>query len=40
MIKNDFTDKVVLMTSGTKSIGLAIRLAFGRLGAQVVLTHK
>ncbi len=40
MIKNDFTDKGVLITGGTKGIGLDIGLAFGRLGAQVHLTHK
>ncbi len=40
MITNDFTDKAVLITGGTKGIGLAIGLTFGRLGARVHLTHK
>ncbi len=40
MIPNDFTDKAVLVTGGTKGIGLATGLAFGRLGARVHLTHK
>ena len=40
MIKNDFTNKAVVITGGTKGLGLAIGLAFGRLGAHVYLTHK
>lgn len=40
MIPNDFTDKAVLITGGTKGIGLATGLTFGRLGAKVHLTHK
>ncbi len=37
---NDFRGKAVLITGGTKGIGLAIGLAFGRVGAHVYLTHK
>ena len=37
---NDFRGKAVLITGGTKGIGLATGLAYGRLGAQVYLTHK
>ncbi len=37
---NDFTDKVVLITGGTKGIGRACGLAFGRLGARCWLTHR
>ena len=40
MLRNDFTDKAVLVTGGTKGLGLAIGLAFGREGAHVYLTHK
>ncbi|MFH1532643.1 MAG: SDR family oxidoreductase [Pseudomonadota bacterium] len=40
MIRNDFTNKAVLVTGGTKGLGLAIGLAFGRQGAHVYLTHK
>jgi NAD(P)-dependent dehydrogenase (short-subunit alcohol dehydrogenase family) len=40
MIRNDFTNKAVLVTGGTKGLGLAIGLAFGRQGAQVYLTSK
>lgn len=40
MIRNDFSNKAVLVTGGTKGLGLAIGLAFGRQGAQVYLTHK
>jgi len=40
MLKNDFTDKGVLITGGTQGIGLAMGLTFGRLGARVHLTHK
>jgi len=40
MIPNDYADRVVLVTGGTRGIGLATGLAFGRLGAQVYLTHK
>ena len=36
----DYRDKVVLITGGTKGIGLACGLAFARQGAQVVLTHR
>jgi NAD(P)-dependent dehydrogenase (short-subunit alcohol dehydrogenase family) len=37
---NDFTGRAVLVTGGTRGIGLATGLAFGRLGADVTLTHK
>lgn len=37
---NDYRGKVVLITGGTRGIGLSTGLAFGRLGAHVTLTHK
>ncbi len=37
---NDLRGKVVLITGGTRGIGLCTGLAFGQQGAQVVLTHK
>ena len=37
---NDLTGKAVLITGGTRGIGLATGLAFGRLGAACVLTNK
>jgi NAD(P)-dependent dehydrogenase (short-subunit alcohol dehydrogenase family) len=37
---NDFNDKVVLITGGTKGIGRACALAFARLGARCWLTHR
>jgi NAD(P)-dependent dehydrogenase (short-subunit alcohol dehydrogenase family) len=37
---NDYRGRVVLITGGTRGIGLATGLAYGRLGAQVILTHK
>jgi NAD(P)-dependent dehydrogenase (short-subunit alcohol dehydrogenase family) len=37
---NDFHGKAVLITGGTKGIGLATGLVFGRQGARVTLTHK
>jgi NAD(P)-dependent dehydrogenase (short-subunit alcohol dehydrogenase family) len=37
---NDLQGKAVLITGGTKGIGLATGLAFGRRGAHVTLTHK
>ena len=40
MIRNDFDNKAVLVTGGTKGLGLAIGLAFGRQGAHVYLTNK
>lgn len=40
MIPNDFKDKAVLITGGTKGLGLATGLAFARRGAKVYLTHK
>lgn len=36
----DYDGKVVLITGGTKGIGLATGLAFGRLGAKTWLTHR
>jgi 3-oxoacyl-[acyl-carrier protein] reductase len=37
---NEFKDQVVLITGGTKGIGRAISLAFGREGAQLVINFK
>jgi NAD(P)-dependent dehydrogenase (short-subunit alcohol dehydrogenase family) len=37
---NDFSGRAVLVTGGTRGIGLACGLAFGRRGAAVTLTHK
>lgn len=37
---NDFTGRAVLVTGGTRGIGLATGLAFGARGADVTLTHK
>ena len=37
---NDYKGKAVLITGGTKGIGLATGLTFGKLGANVTLTHK
>jgi NAD(P)-dependent dehydrogenase (short-subunit alcohol dehydrogenase family) len=36
----DYRGKAVLVTGGTKGIGLGVGLAFGRRGAAVTLTHK
>jgi NAD(P)-dependent dehydrogenase (short-subunit alcohol dehydrogenase family) len=36
----DFAGKAVLVTGGTKGIGLATALAFGRRGASCVLTYR
>lgn len=37
---NDFNGRAVLVTGGTRGIGLATGLAFGRRGADVTLTYK
>ena len=37
---NDFSGCAVLITGGTRGIGLATGLAFGKRGANVTLTHK
>jgi NAD(P)-dependent dehydrogenase (short-subunit alcohol dehydrogenase family) len=39
-MKNDLRGKAVLITGGTKGIGLATGLAFAREGAHVYLTNK
>lgn len=36
----DFKNKVVLITGGTRGIGLALALAFARYGASTVLTYR
>ena len=40
MFPNDLNGKAVLITGGTKGIGLATGLAFGAQGARVYLTHR
>ncbi len=37
---HDYSGKTVLITGGTRGIGLACGLAFARCGARVVLTHR
>jgi NAD(P)-dependent dehydrogenase (short-subunit alcohol dehydrogenase family) len=37
---NDYSGKAVLITGGTKGIGLATGLAFAQQGASVFLTHR
>ncbi|WP_426419355.1 SDR family oxidoreductase [Bradyrhizobium genosp. A] len=39
-MRNDLRGKVVLITGGTRGIGRAMGLAFGKLGAICALTHK
>ena len=36
----DYTGKAVLITGGTKGIGLACGLAFARHGVHAILTHR
>jgi NAD(P)-dependent dehydrogenase (short-subunit alcohol dehydrogenase family) len=36
----DYTGKAVLITGGTKGIGLACALAFAKHGARAILTHR
>ncbi|MBL9103406.1 MAG: SDR family oxidoreductase [Myxococcales bacterium] len=40
MTFGDFNNKTVLITGGTRGIGLACGLAFARRGARAILTHK
>jgi NAD(P)-dependent dehydrogenase (short-subunit alcohol dehydrogenase family) len=39
-LPNDFSGKAVVITGGTKGLGLAIGRAFGAQGARVWLTHR
>lgn len=40
MILNDYSGKAVIVTGGTRGLGLAIGRAFGGEGAHVYLTHR
>ena len=40
MIQIDMKDKAVLITGGTKGIGLATALQFAKAGAKLYLTYK
>ena len=40
MINIDFSDKSVLITGGTKGIGLSTALIFAQAGARTYLTYK
>ena len=39
-IPNDFSGQAVFISGGTRGIGLAIGIAFAKLGAQLFLTHR
>ena len=40
LLKNDLTNKAVIITGGTDGIGRACGLLFARHGAHVYLTHR
>lgn len=40
MLQLDFSEKVVLITGGTRGIGLETGLVFGRYGARCILTYR
>lgn len=40
MFNKDFSGLTVLVTGGSRGVGRATALAFGRLGAQTVITHR